>query len=223
MLKLAESYKLSSAGKAAELRSTPLFSWANPERQAIGGEMFLWTIQGRPLATIGIWTYDDIKDSYEMQSLSTDPLKALRPQGESWQPRIGGLAFKKLEDVAIPDSSPTRRQTQMRNMLREMFSAELTKSGTGQIEKLRLLSQPLYRYAPMPADLIDGAMFAFAYGTDPEVFVLIEARKEKGEEHWYYAFAPSTSGSVQGFLNTRLVWDNKDAWSNGTFYYVNDR
>ncbi len=91
MFQLAQSYSLSDKAGPADLRETPLFSWSTPERQAIGGELFLWTQKGRPLATIGIWTYDDIKDSYELQSLSADPLKATSMTKLWWQPSVGGL------------------------------------------------------------------------------------------------------------------------------------
>ena len=71
MLNLACGYAFSEVlgGKEVKLRETPLFSWANPEVRAVGGELYLWTVEGRPFATIGIWTYDDVKDSHELQSL----------------------------------------------------------------------------------------------------------------------------------------------------------
>ena len=33
---------------------------------------------------------------------------------------------------------------------------------------MRLLAQPIYRYENTKGDLIDGALFAFVLGTDPE-------------------------------------------------------
>lgn len=61
MLELAKSYAVTVPDKRSEveLRQTPIFSWSTPERQAIGGELYLWVSSGRPVATIGIWTYDD--------------------------------------------------------------------------------------------------------------------------------------------------------------------
>jgi len=223
MFQLAQAYSLSDKTGPAVLRETPLFSWSTPERNAIGGELFLWTQKGRPLATIGIWTYDDIKDSRELQSLSADPLKATSMTKLWWQPSVGGLVFKKLDGDMISDSSPVRRQAQMRNLLREMFSAEMTKTDNQQIEKLRLLPQPLYKYDPLPANTLDGAMFAYAFGTDPEVFVLLEARNEKTEVFWYYAFAPSTSASVRGYLSAKEVWNSDDQLSKGTFRFILSR
>lgn len=224
MLELAKSYTFTAESKTQiQLRETPIFAWSTPERQALGGELFLWTLEGRPLATIGIWTYDDIKDSHELQSLCVEPLRATSQTGFSWRPSAGGLVFNKLDGAPPPGNSAIRRQAQMRALLRERFSAEMIKRENGQLEKLRLLPQPLYRYEPLPAGVEDGAMFAFAMGTDPEVFVLLEARKEANGSAWYYAFAPSTSVEVHGMLDARQVWDNNNQETNGTFVFIYNR
>ncbi len=221
MLKLAQSYELTGDSPAKiALRERPIFSWANPEVKSIGGELYLWTAGGQPVATIGIWTYDDVTDSFELQSLCTHSIDAQSKQAVPWRPRVGGLTFVKLEGVPTPDNAPARRQTQMRNVLRQKFTGEITKNDSGQIEKLRLLSQPIYRYDPMPANLIDGAIFAFAYGTDPEIFVLLEARKTDSGPQWYYAFAPATSRRARGYLDGQKLWDNDDQSANGTFLFV---
>lgn len=59
---------------------------------------------------------------------------------------------------------------------------------------LRPLTKPLYRYENTGPEVIDGALFALAQGTDPEVFVLIEARpaSEGKPAAWYYGLARLT-------------------------------
>lgn len=224
MLALAKSYALKGPTGEIKLNETPLFSWATPEREAIGGELYLWTLAGRPLATIGIWTYDDIKDSHELQSLATEGLTGARDGTVVWATRVGGLKFRKLDTPTAPDSSSVRRKTQMRTLLAQRFTAELTARDTSSISQLRLLPQPLYRYDPLPAGVLDGAIYSFAYGTDPEVLVLLEARQEPdGSNAWYYAFAPATSSSVRGFIDAKEVWDNSDQETNGTFAFFYNR
>ena len=49
-------------------------------------------------------------------------------------------------------------------------------------EELRLLPKPLYRYEPKAGPVIDGAVFAFVMGTDPESLLLIEAVKSGGKQ-----------------------------------------
>ncbi|MDX1930340.1 MAG: hypothetical protein SFV81_27695 [Pirellulaceae bacterium] len=225
MLDLAKGYAFSevSGGKEVKLRETPLFSWTNPEVQSIGGELYLWTVDGRPFATIGIWTYDDIKDSHELQSLSTQIFRAENPYWTNWAPRAAGLQFKKLEDAPAPDASPVRRQTQMRNFVRERFSGEVIKNDTKQTEKLRVISQPLYRYDPLPTDLIDGAVFSLAFGTDPEILVILEAKKTEAGSEWQYALAPCTSRRATGYLDGKEVWNSDSQQQNGTFLFIINR
>lgn len=224
MLALAKSYSIKGPVGEVRLIETPLFSWATPERDAIGGELYMWTAGGRPLATIGIWTYDDVKDSHELQSLATDGLAASRENTVVWATRVGGLKFRKLDGVPAPDAASVRRKTQMRTILAQRFTAEMSARETSRITQLRLIPQPLYRYDPLPEGVLDGAIYSFALGTDPEVLVLLEARQEAdGSNAWYYAFAPATSTKVRGFIDTKEVWDNADQESNGTFAFFYNR
>ena len=55
---------------------------------------------------------------------------------------------------------------------------------------LRLLSQPIRRFANAKKGIADGALFAFVKGTDPEVLLLLEAATPKdGAPAWRFAFA----------------------------------
>ncbi len=224
MLALAKSYAIKGPAGEVKLIETPLFSWSTPERSAIGGELYLWTAGGRPLATIGIWTYDDVKDSHELQSLATEGLSASRESSVVWATRVGGLKFRKLENSPAPDAASVRRKSQMRTILAQRFTAEMTTRETSSVTQLRLIPQPLYRYDPLPEGVLDGAIYSFALGTDPEVLVLLEARREAdGTNAWYYAFAPSTSTRVRGYIDTKELWDNSDQESNGTFAFFYNR
>lgn len=218
MLALAKSYTLKGPAGEVRLNETPLFSWATPEREAVGGELYVWTVAGRPLATIGIWTYDDVKDSHELQSLSTEGLSAARNGSTVWTTRVGGLKFTKLSDSAVPDNASVRRKSQMRTILAQRFSAEVVNRQTSDVTQLRLIPQPLFRYEAATESVLDGAIYSLAMGTDPEVLVLLEARKESdGATAWYYAFAPATSLGTRGYVDGKQKWDNEDQLNNGTF------
>jgi hypothetical protein len=113
----------------------------------------------------------------------------------------------------------------MRTFLRQKFSAQITKDGSSEVE-LRVLPQPLYRYETLPPNVLDGAMFGFALGTDPEVLVLLEARKSSSPgapDSWYYAFAPSTSVKALGRVDGVEVWNNLDQNIGNTFRMLINR
>ena len=55
-------------------------------------------------------------------------------------------------------------------------------------------------------NLVDGAAYAFAMGTDPEAVLLFEAVVSGGETRWQYGFARATSGGLEARLDGKGVW-----------------
>ncbi len=51
------------------------------------------------------------------------------------------------------------------------------------------------------------ALFAFVLGTDPEVFLFLEARPGKEGLEWQYALAPMTVFAVKGSYRGKAVWE----------------
>ena len=69
------------------------------------------------------------------------------------------------------------------------------------------MSNPLYRYDAERHGVIDGAVFAFTLGTDPELFVVLEARDNRdGSRTWEYALAAMTCWAVEVKHQGRPVW-----------------
>ena len=46
--------------------------------------------------------------------------------------------------------------------------------------------------------MIDGVLLACVLTTDPEVYLMIEARAGKGGPEWQYAFAPASIDPIKG-------------------------
>jgi hypothetical protein len=95
----------------------------------------------------------------------------------------------------------------------ERFKATMTgwQADNSDQEPLRLLPRPLYRYdlasakAPDP-NLLDGGLFAYVLGTDPEVVLVLEAVGTAEKAGWQYAFARATSGGLEVKLGDEVVW-----------------
>ncbi len=201
--KIAESVEfLFADGQTGSLVKSPIFSWSNPERQSDGGLLYMWTKSGRPVATLGIWRVNEPtkKSGYEYQSLTPELFEAKSSKLGNWSPEAGGVEFGRLTEVAAPLADNRRRQNQMRQIARDHFSAEID-PGTPNSEQLRVLPTPVFLYDEKPKDVIDGAVFSFASGTDPEVLLILEARKISNDEGWFYAMARSTSHAVSGRCN----------------------
>ena len=206
--RLVASYELKVPDKHDSkpiLLDNPIFSWTNPRRTSEGGSLFLWTLSGRPLATMGIWKMSDSPNGYELQSLSTTPLTAESDRLSSWATKAPGVVFANIEGEDEANINPRLRLAQMRSIALKHFSATLDPD-TPESENLRLISTPVFRYVDMPTGVVDGAMFAFAQDTDPEVFLILEARKpvDNGSS-WFFAMAPSTSHGVKGIYQEKVV------------------
>jgi hypothetical protein len=189
----AEEYVIRLASRPSEkltLRSEPLMHWGNPARTGEDGAVFVWMLDGRPEVIGSIFTYrlpKAIRRKHEYHSLAAGPLTAEFGGQRVWAPKAAGVAFRPVPEAAEPAATARLRLSQMKSLARE-FSARM-EDVEGQKTDLRLIAQPLIRYEPKNKEILDGALFAFAVGTDPEVILLLEARAEKGQMVWQYAFA----------------------------------
>ena len=75
--------------------------------------------------------------------------------------------------------------------------------------EMRLLAQPIYRYqlsGSPDSPTLDGAIFVFVEGTDPEAYLLLEAT---GTERpvWQFAFARMNIVAFRGLYKGDPVWN----------------
>jgi hypothetical protein len=71
-----------------------------------------------------------------------------------------------------------------------------------------MLSQPIFRYASPAKYVVDGAMFVFVEGTDPEAYLLIEATG-KETTTWQFALARMNIVEFEGRYQGKTVWQVK--------------
>ncbi len=140
----------------------------------------------------------------ELHSLSLGPLAAERPDQLSWNTNEAGVQLKPIPDAPTPAKTPAQRLRQIRELAKEFTARQTAWSGVDY--EMRLLLQPLYRYEGTEGDLIDGALFAFVHAGDPEVFLLIEARKLGNTTEWQYALARFNSVFLAVSYKRREVW-----------------
>ena len=73
-------------------------------------------------------------------------------------------------------------------------------------QRLRLLAKPLARYGKPGSNLIDGALFSFVLGTDPEVYLMLEARTGNSGPEWQYGLAPMSTYALKAACKGQEVW-----------------
>ena len=150
----------------------------------------------------------------EWHSLSASPLRAESSIGVLFNATGPGLEWKPIPNAQVPADTPAERDRQARR-LAERFSADLIDRKKEHFP-LRLLTTPLHRH-----DTIDslvsrgGALFAFCQQTDPELLLLIEARKSGAGYRWEYAVAGFSDMDLYLRLDGREVWRDVPAFSSG--------
>jgi hypothetical protein len=207
--KEAKLYAIRPEGARAplELEPGPLLKTSSPVMGSLHGGLFVWTSGGRPavVAHIYKWYSPHQLLGVAFHSLTREKLIAEREGKVVWSPSRAGIQFKPVPGAPAPADSPAARLRQMR-ALAAQFSANHT-TPEGVTRELRLLTQPVYRYRDTGPDLIDGALFAFVQVTDPEVLVLVEARRDDhGKAAWEFAFWRDTFTGAKASHKGLEVW-----------------
>jgi hypothetical protein len=180
--------------------------WANNTRGSESGVTILYIADGRPEVVCSIYPWEKSL-IHEFDSLSRNKPIAKRGGKVVWTPETPGLQFQVIRDAETPAETPSARLRQMKSLSRRFTSTMLGwRSDKSDREELRLLPQPLFRYDSKRKDLLDGAVFAFTQGTDPESLLLIEAIPGQERSEWQFAFVRNTSGELEGRDSNKVVW-----------------
>lgn len=195
--------------QTATFRSDPLLRFTNPVSGVVDGGLFIWQSEaGRPVAIAQLFIAPGTEKLWihEFQSLADRPLEFKFEGLVVWSPSRAGVKFQPVANAAAPSPSPIRRLLQMRQIARRLSVQDDFEGADA--DELRLLAKPLVRYQDDAT--VDGALFTYAHGTDPELLVLIEARKPiDGPEDalvWRIALAPMTSYAITAKLDEQLIW-----------------
>lgn len=193
----------------------PVFSWLNAARvgtpRVQHGGVFVWEDQGRAeiLGTIFSQTIGTRTPTmyYELHSLATHGLTGNRSSGLFWNTEQPGITPKLVPKTPAPAKSRGLRMAQMRRISRRFSGYSINYDDKRW--SLNLLQTPLHRTADGHPTVLDGALFTLisTAGTDPEVLVLIEARKAGEDWKWHYSLCRFTD------LRTFVSLDKKEVQS----------
>jgi hypothetical protein len=216
----AEAYVISPADKPAEklrMLPDPVFRHTQPVRGDDIGAVWLWVREdGRPAAVGTVFAFSGGAGgggyrwmAHEFHSLLDQPLLALWRGKKQWAPAKPGLEWKPIPGspapAGYPLGAPAQRGRQMTELARQFQAHEIDKRNSRW--ELRLVAKPVYRYELKKTDAaLDGAMFVFCQGTDPEIFLLMEARPTAEGPRWFYACATFSDYEVHVRHRETEVW-----------------
>jgi hypothetical protein len=189
-----------------KLGATPVLRYSDPGGITTDASIWVWSGQGRPAIMAGIFFLTqegrDPKWSCELLSLADGGVAVESETGWKWTPDKSGLKWPALEDP--PGDSDRQRLKQMKEIAARY---EITTFENMAKSQLRLLVQPLCRYADEQRGLIDGAIFSYAAGTNPEALLLVECRKDGDTPVWHAAFARFGANRCQARKGDAVVWE----------------
>lgn len=220
----ATGYQFEVAGDPPvelEFRSQSTLRWMNPVVAGVTtahGRLYVWTADGCPEVIGSIFSFIDARRPDrskrllvdEFHSLSERALAGSRKSAEAkfWKTEKPGVQFKAIDDAPAPSDSAVTRLSQMRELSRQ-FSAKFEEHDAWS--ELRLLAQPIYRFESRREDILDGGLFAFVTGTDPEIILVLEARRAGTAFAWHYGLARFTH------LPLRVSHGETEVWQAGRY------
>jgi hypothetical protein len=181
----------------------------------------LWFRGKQPEATASFWRRKDGLIAHEFQSLSEYRVLAKRGDETVWHSLASAVKPKPLTRVPGPSKTAVGRLSQMRTAARQFNATVIKRSGN---VPLRMLAKPISRHGKKNTAVLDAAWFAFTKGTNPEVMLLIEARRdEDGNYVWHYSPVRMTSGECELKRDDVVVWHvprNGGSSPEGTYFNI---
>ncbi len=183
----------------------PCLRWTNPIGTGAAGVIAVYAHDGgRPAAIGQFFLWCQKKWVNEFTIIPESDVTLLRSGRPFWKPTEYVCKFTDLPGAPPPAAKPVLRLAQMRALaanfsVSDYFGEKETK------EELRLLTQPVYRYAEGKT-ILDGAVFVFVLGTDPECCVLLEAYQDGKVLRYRYAIAPMSIFRLEARYKGAPVW-----------------
>jgi hypothetical protein len=195
--------------EAAAACAEPLLLFEEPTRDNEAGSVWIWGRSGRPLAIMELYQYGprDGDWCYVLCNVSAGEVRGQRLARPWWRANRSDVAFQPIAGAAPAAATDRARLRQARELARRFQAHQYWDPDNSRFE-LRLLPQPLHRYADAEAGIVDGALFVLANGTNPEVVLLLEATAGAGESaEWRFAAARL------GHAEMHLLLDDGEAWT----------
>jgi hypothetical protein len=223
MVDSAGKYRVTSAdGEATrlELHPEPLLRFSNTVSGVPDGILVLWKIGSRPAAIAQVFLIKEGLWIHEGQSIAPVPLQFELNGEVKWAPREAAPAPQPLDGAPAPAGSPVPRLRQMRRLAERFTGTDDFKISPTDAEaernELRMLPTPVYRYESVEDGVVDGAVFAFVHGTDPEMLLVLEAQDDGSGAQWQYSLAAMTCWAVQAQLDGEEVWTSPERFAAST-------
>jgi hypothetical protein len=203
-------WQLTADGVVLDRPTAPVLRWTNPSAGRVYGNTYLWLHQRRPAAVGSMYRYFDPYQSFngELAALTGTRLVARRNDQVIWSPK-DEWKWHALPGSAAPAATLPQRLVQMRTLAGE-FTVEVLDTRNlpkGEDQTPRLLPKPLYRFDAGQTKPLDGALFAFVLGTDPELLLLLECDTAAAKPEWRFGIGRMNRDAIRVKRRGETVWE----------------
>jgi hypothetical protein len=203
-------WKLTAGDTVLDTPKEPVLRWTNPAAGRVYGNTYVWLQNGRPAAVGCLFRNFHPYDTFngELAALAGSKLVATRDEKVVWRPK-DEWKWNPVPGAAAPAATAGQRLVQMKALAGE-FAVELLDTRNvrrGEDQTPRLLPRPLYRFDAEKAGTLDGALFAFVLGTDPELLVLVECDTAAEKPAWRFGVGRMNRDTIRLKRKGEAVWE----------------
>jgi hypothetical protein len=205
-----QRWKLTADDTALDNPKEPALRWTNPDAGRTYGNTYVWYQNGRPVAVGGMFRNYHPWNTFngELAALTDTKLVAKRDGEVMWQPKVE-WKWTAVAGAPAPAATAGQRLIQMKALAGE-FTVELLDTRTvkkGEDQLPRLLPKPLARHDWEKTKPLDGALFAFVIGTDPELLLLFECDTAAPKPEWRFGVARMNRDAIRLKHKDKAVWE----------------
>lgn len=194
-------------GQRLELLPGPLYTYEEVIHKWHDGTSWVWGEKGRPAIFLNMMTLRTTR-YYEFISLTSGRPRVDIGYGSSWTPK-NSWKPKEIMKAPTPAKNRNTRLIQMRSIARRFDGKQFQGDN---VQRLRRLPQPIYRYAEESDESLDGAIFAFLREGDLEIILVIDGAKQKdGSSSWTFDCMPVSIDKQEMLLDGKVVWERKSS------------
>jgi hypothetical protein len=199
----------SSEWKTSRLAEKPALTFGDPTRGNTRGTLWTWGEKGRPSVVAEVYRVSTF-DGWVLVFFNTSggKVKASLDGNDWWNENQSTSKFEDLADTPKPAATNAARQRQIKSIAGRFSAHQFWDPDNSRFE-LRAIERPLLTYADPENGILDGALFTFANGTNPEILLMVEARAGSNGKPDRYQFAVGRLAHAE----LHLAFDEKEIYS----------
>jgi hypothetical protein len=157
----------------------PLLYYGDPTRNNDRGSVWAWGEKGRPVAVVELYRGANNRTKWACAICNTSggKVRANRSGAPWWRENTSASELKDIPSAPAAAAEGPARQRQLKQLAQKFTAHEFWDPENSRYE-LRRLDRPLHTYRDEDAGILDGAMYSLANGTNPEILLFVEARRD---------------------------------------------